>query len=109
MYILPTDKNEVAHIGNTLKPNASTGKDSLSPKIIWVTEFLPKIICNIIEFIAPPMSNMFKLSLSTGSFPNKLKVAKVTPSLKQIIDNVFPITDLCQFYLSFQDFREDHV
>jgi hypothetical protein len=88
IYILPTDENEIAHIVNTLKPNASPGEDSLSPKIIR----------NIIKYIAPPLSNIFNLSLSTGCFPNKLKVAKVTPIFKaddrQCVSNYRPISVL---------------
>jgi exonuclease III len=88
MYITPTDENEIVHIANTLKPNASPGEDSLSPKIIR----------NIITYIAPPLCNIFNHSLSTGCFPNRLKVAKVTPIFKadnkQCVSNYRPISVL---------------
>jgi hypothetical protein len=36
MSILPTDDNEIARIFNTLKPNASPGKDSCHPKLFVI-------------------------------------------------------------------------
>ena len=85
---LPTHENEIVHVVNSLKPNASPGEDSLSPKIIRI----------IIKHIALPLSKIYNLSLLTGCFPNKLKVAKVTPIFKaddrQCVSNYRPISVL---------------
>jgi hypothetical protein len=47
--------------------------------------------------------------LSTGTFPNLKKMAKVRPILRKAINYTFPITGQSQFSLYFQKFLKLYV
>ena len=77
-----------------LNVNKSAGVDTIGPHIL-------KLSANI---ISKPIAHMINLSIATGKFPEKLKVAKVTPIYKKAINLTLVITDLflyCQQHLSF--------
>ena len=54
------------------------------------------LIKNIIRQIANPLKHIFNLSLSTGSVPSNMKIAKVIPIFKKdddkLINNYRPIS-----------------
>ena len=72
LFLNPTTALEVINITASLKPTASCGYDDLSPRVIR----------SVINHIAVPLSKVFNLAFTTGSFPDKLKIAKVTPVFK---------------------------
>ena len=77
-----------------LNVNKSAGVDTIGPHIL-------KLSANI---ISKPIAHMINLSIATGKFPEKLKVAKVTPIYKKATNLTLVIIDLflyCQQYLSF--------
>ena len=73
--IMPTEEltdNELKIAFFSLKTNKSLGYDNISYDVL--------IKCY--DLISKPLKQIFELSLSTGIFPNKLKIAKVTPVYK---------------------------
>jgi hypothetical protein len=87
----PTDPNEIIKTINNLSSSKATGYDDISPYVI-------KYAANL---IASPLSNLFNLSFESGTFPDKLKTAKVTPLFKsddrRKITNYRPISVLPVF------------
>ena len=71
-YFLPTDPNELISIVKNLKNSFSVGSDGIALKYIK---------CSIYS-IADILSDLINLSLSTGVFPDSLKMAIVTPVFK---------------------------
>ena len=63
---------EICNIVCKFKNNKSAGTDGIKPGLIK----------SVITYISDPLCQIFNLSLSKGVFPNKLKVAKVTPIFK---------------------------
>ena len=61
--------NEVKESLKTLKPNKSSGYDSISSNVVNETS---DIFFNLLKYI-------FNLSLQQGIFPENLKIAKVSP------------------------------
>ena len=88
MYVIPTTSDEILKICFILKYSKSAGFDHFSPKAIKV----------IIYIIAQPLCDIFNKSPSTGIFPSKLKIAKVTPIYKSEdrskVNNYRPISVL---------------
>ena len=73
MYLAPVVESDIMKIINKFDSNKSAGYDNIGNHII-------KTVCNeIIE----PLTNIFNLSISTGSVPDKLKIAKVIPIYKK--------------------------
>ena len=70
------------------KSNKSAGFDNISPSVIK----------NIMPIIAQPLANIFNMSLSTGIFPDALKIARVVPIFKSddktLVNNYRPISVL---------------
>ena len=66
-----TCDNMMKHINN-LKPKCSAGNDGISSKLLK----------DIAQIIAPTLTIIINQSLYTGIFPEKLKIAKVTPLFK---------------------------
>lgn len=90
-FISPTDPNEIIDIVHSLKSNKSAGHDELSPSVIK----------NVIPYIVHPLTAIFNLSLSTGIFPDIMKIAKISPVFKsgdkKIMSNYRPISVLPVF------------
>ena len=82
-----TDK-EFADAFFSLKLNKSTGYDNISYNAIRP----------IFHFITKPLKHIFNLSISTGIFPDSLKVARITPIFKSgdvtMMSNYRPISVL---------------
>ena len=72
MFVLPVTPSEICDVTATFKFNKSTGSDSISPNVIK----------SIIKNIALPLCDVFNKSFLTGSFPDKLEVAKAIPFYK---------------------------
>ena len=69
MFITPTDTEEILSIVALLKPNASPGCDSISPKVVR----------KCISYIGNSLCDIFNKSLLSGVFPDGLNTAKVLP------------------------------
>ena len=54
------------------KPNKSPGFDDISSDVVKF----------VFDALVQPIKHIFDLSLTTGIFPDKLKVAKITPIFK---------------------------
>lgn len=72
IYFSATFEAEICSIVNTFRNNTASGIDGFSPRIIKC----------IIKEVSKPLCHIFNLSLSTGIFPDKLKIARVTPVFK---------------------------
>lgn len=92
----PSDPTEIINIVNHFKSNKSAGWDDIHPSVIT----------NVIPFIAQPLSKIVNLSLSSGTFPDQLKIAKVLPIFKnddkKLINNSRPISVLPVFQKSLK-------
>ena len=63
------DEAEVYDLILSLDPTKSTGPDGISVKMLKGT----------IDAIVPSLTRIFNLSLSTGTFPNSWKLARIVP------------------------------
>ena len=79
MYLAPVVESDITKIVNKFDSNKSAGYDSIGNHII-------KTVCNE---ILEPLTTIFNLSISTGSVPDKLKIAKVIPIYKKENVDVF--------------------
>jgi hypothetical protein len=71
-FMHPSSEDEIISVAKTMKPKASSGFDSISPKLLQ----------GIIRGISFPLKHIINLSLEKGEFPNKMKIAKVIPIFK---------------------------
>ena len=82
----PLHEKEFQDAFFALKPNKSPGYDKLHVNVIRKLYHELKI----------PLINIFSLSLETGTFPEKMKIAKVSPLIKKgdksILSNYRPIS-----------------
>ena len=96
LFLAPTDHDEVIKICASLKSGASPGYDDLKPDAIKSVKHL----------IAYPLVHIFNLSMSTGIFPDQLKLAKVVPVYKSgdsdSCNNYRPISVLPVFSKVFE-------
>ena len=105
----PTDETEVSSLITGLK-DSSPGWDDISSKVCR---------SSIASFVTP-LTHILNLSLSQGTVPKELKIARVTPIFKagdkQLISNYRPISVLPVFskilekivYKRLSDFIENH-
>ena len=81
---------------NSLKINKSPGYDKISAKIIK----------NCFSALKAPLLYLYNLSISTGTFPDQMKIAQVIPlfksGLKSIVGNYRPISLLPIFSKIFE-------
>ena len=79
-------KQELRRIFCSLKPNKTPGYDNINVNVVQ----------KIYEELKTPLMLTFNLSLSTGIFPDKIKIAKVSPIFKNgekdILSNYLPIS-----------------
>ena len=73
LFFTPTDENEILNIVRSFKSSTSCGYDGLSMHLLK----------EIIHYLVTPLKHIFNLSLTSGIFPNSLKVAKVIPIYKK--------------------------
>ena len=72
MFLKTVRENELIEIFKSLK-DGSAGPDSIKPKVLKTT----------IKELISPLTHLLNLSLKQGIFPEKLKVACITPIFKQ--------------------------
>jgi hypothetical protein len=91
LFLAPVTEEEVLKVTSKLKTKISAG----------FNEILDMIVKQCIQFIKKPLTFIFNLSLSSGTFPNQMKIAKVCPIFKkgqkQNITNYRPISVLSVF------------
>ena len=66
-------EDELKRIFFSLKSNKTSGYDNINVNVVK----------KIYEELKTPLMRIFNLSLSTGIFPDKLKIAKVSPIFKK--------------------------
>ena len=88
IFLKPISQNEIVTIVDNMKNDTSPGVDDVDIKVIKY------VICLICE----PLSLIFNNCISTGIFPSKMKIARVTPIHKKgsrlDINNYRPISVL---------------
>ena len=86
LFMYPTDPLEVSKTIELMKPKLSAGHDKISMK------FLKKIK----DSVCLPISIIINISISTGSVPQKMKLAKIVPIYKAkdktLFNNYRPIS-----------------
>ena len=94
--ILPTNEFELYNICGAFKSKKSSGYDNIPMHIIKKS----------FDIICQPLVNLINLSLATGMFPDKLKIAKVIPIYKMgdtdCFANYRPISLLANFSKFFE-------
>ena len=83
------DENDILNIINNLTPKTSSGIDNLSIKHIKVIKYE----------LAKPLTLITNQVLSSGIFPDKLKIAKVTPIFKKEMTQTLTTIDQYHYYL----------
>ena len=96
MFLESIEHSHVLYIVHKLKPKISCGHDDISTKLVKET----------IAYIIEPLTHIINLSLKTGIFPDKLKIAKVIPIHKSSgtdqLKNYRPISLLPAFSQFFE-------
>jgi exonuclease III len=91
LFFTPTTPNEIFNILNSMKAKTSCGHDGLSPKLV------KQCSANILT----PLTHIVNLSMSTGHFPQEMKIAKVVAIYKKdnpaSLENYRPISLLPTF------------
>ena len=86
MYMKPIVEMDITKIIEKFSPNKSAGDDNIGNFIIK----------RVAKEIVKPLTQIFNLSISTGSVPEKLKIAKVIPIYKkqdaEIFSNYRPVS-----------------
>jgi hypothetical protein len=86
MFVTPITEKEILGVTGKLKSKYSTGSDGIPALLIK----------HCVQHIIKPLMFIFNLSLSTGTFPNLMKIAKVRPifkkGCKQEVSNCRPIS-----------------
>ena len=72
MFTLPTDIAEIIDIVHNFKGNKSPGADEIPQQVVKSSIFLS----------AKPLTHIIHISMASGVFPDKLKIAKVIPIFK---------------------------
>lgn len=91
MFFSPTNEFEIIKIINSLKTHSASGFDNVSNSLIKQAQHI----------FASPLTHLFNLSLSTGTVPDCLKIANITPVFKAgdpyDVTNYRPISLLTSF------------
>ena len=94
--LYPADPIEIVNIVSCLKNKSSFGVDDIPVTILKSSIF----------YIAEPLAEIVNCSLSTGNFPDTLKIARVTPIFKDgekdCFQNYRPISVLPSFSKIFE-------
>ena len=88
------DENTILSTINRLKNKSSHGFDNISNILIKKAKHV----------LVKPPTLLINQTLTTGEFPNELKISKVKPLLKQGIHYKLITIDLFLCYLQFQKF-----
>ena len=88
IFLHNTDMTEIINTVRNLKNSNSTGHDEFSLKFIKLS----------LPILAPALVKIFNLSINSGIYPDKLKIAKVIPIFKKgaatSVNNYRPISIL---------------
>ena len=91
IFFKPATVNELTALCTSLDPAKACGWDNISAKVVKETIF----------YFVDPLCNIFNKSISSGVFPDSLKIAKVVPLYKkkcnQNIENYRPVAILSIF------------
>ena len=91
MFIKPTTENEILQIIDSFKNKSSEDIDGISMKLIK----------RVKRYVVAPLNYICNLSLKSGVFPDKMKIAKVLPLYKSNdkhnVSNYRPVSILPQF------------
>ncbi|KAK2147907.1 hypothetical protein NP493_3348g00000 [Ridgeia piscesae] len=79
MFLLPMVECEVISVVNGCKSKTSTDCDDIDFRLIK----------SVITSIVKPITHIFNLSFKSGTFPEKMKIAKVIPHFKSGSKNYF--------------------
>ena len=79
LFLSPIDEREVISVVNGCKSKTSTDCDDIDFRLIK----------SVITSIVKPITHIFNLSFQTGTFPEKMKIAKVIPLFKSGSKNYF--------------------
>ena len=94
--LLPTTSHEIENITSDLTNKSSFGYDDIPLKLLKSS----------ISGISVPLSHLINISIVSGIFPDKLKIAKITPLYKSgdkaDISNYRPISVLTSFSKVFE-------
>ena len=90
MSISTIHSNEIKSIISKLN-NSAPGYDNIPPKIgkLFATQYID------------PLTYLINKSIKQGVFPDELKLPKLYPYLKQVMNNYFKTTDLYLYYLLY--------
>ena len=90
-FLQPTCEEEIVNITSMFKSKKSCGYDNVS---MWLVKA-------VIQYIKVPLTHICNISLQSGLFPDKMKLAKVVPLFKsgdrKEISNYRPVSVLPQF------------
>ena len=88
IFLHDTDMTEIINTVRNLKNSNSTGHDEISLKFVKLS----------LPILAPALVKIFNLSINSGTYPDKLKIAKVIPIFKKgattSVNNYRPISIL---------------
>ena len=76
IYLFPTNQLEISNLIQKLDPKKPGGSDNISPKLIIAAK----------ETMIPLLEHIFNLSFNTKTVPEKLKIAKLIPIFKKLLD-----------------------
>ena len=92
LFMKPIIAEEIVKIISKFNQNKSPGHDGIGNLIVK----------NVAHIVSRPLADIFNLSLSTGSVPEQLKIAKVIPIYKkenaEIFSNYRPVSVLPCFF-----------
>ena len=90
-FFSPVDEHEIVKLAKSLKNKFTSGCDDIHDAVVK----------QCIEVLKKPLTDIFNASLESGTFPEQLKIAKITPIHKKgntrNINNYRPIASLSVF------------
>ena len=99
-----TSTSDIKMLLKAIDPNKATGIDNIPPKLVKLAS----------DVISAPLSNAINNSLSSGIFPEKAKIASVTPldkgtTNKNTVSNFRPVSILSTFSKIYEKVIKDQL